>query len=166
MKTVARGFLLLILVVLAGCAPQVAVEEVDIEAARAEVLETDLAFAAAASEGRDAELIASFWYDDAVVYPPDQPMVRGKAQILEFVRASLETPGFSVTWEPAEVQVGPSGLVAYTTGPNQFTMADPDGNLVTMAGRYVTIWQKQADGSWKCVLDIWNYEPADEVGPE
>ena len=164
MNTLKRVCLLIVPLAFAGCAAEVEVAEVDIEAARAELLETDLAFAAAASAGMDAELIASFWGDEAVIIPPDAPEIRGKAAILAFVQESLELPGFSVNWEPTEVQIGPSGVVGYTMGPNRFTLPDEDGNIMTVEGRYVTIWQKQADGSWKCMVDIWNNAPPAEGG--
>jgi len=30
---------------------------------------------------------------------------------------------------------------------------DANGNPVTVMGRYITIWRKQADGQWKVALD-------------
>ena len=164
MKTLMRACLLVAPLALLACATEVEITEVDLEAARAELAETDLAFAAAASAAEDAELIASYWADEAVIIPPDSPEVRGKAAILEFVRESMALPGFSVTWEPVEVQIGPSGLVGFTTGPNRFTVPDADGNIMTVDGTYVTVWQKQADGSWKCVVDIWNHRPPADGG--
>ena len=159
MKTLMRVCLLFAPLAFLACAAEVEVPEVDLEAARAELAQTDLAFAAAAAEAADAELVASFWADEAVIIPPDSPEIRGKAAILEFVRESMALPGFSVYWEPVEVQVGPSGLVGYTIGPNRFTVPDEEGNIMTHDGTYVTVWQKQVDGSWKCVLDIWNHRP-------
>jgi ketosteroid isomerase-like protein len=31
---------------------------------------------------------------------------------------------------------------------------------LSMPGRGYTIWRKEADGNWKCVVDIWNNPPA------
>jgi ketosteroid isomerase-like protein len=36
------------------------------------------------------------------------------------------------------------------------TTPDPAGKPVTDRGKYVTIWKKQADGSWKVIADIFN----------
>ena len=38
-------------------------------------------------------------------------------------------------------------------------MSDAEGNRDVTRGRYVTVWRKQADGSWKVALDLGNTEP-------
>ncbi len=126
---------------------------------KAILLKTDQEWAASASQGIDVERIISFWSDDAKIYPPRSPVVEGKQAIREFVIGSLKMPGFSVMWEPVEVVVAPGGDMGYTTGRNRFTIPDGSGNLLTMRGRYVTVWRRETSGTWKCVIDIWNSEP-------
>ncbi len=36
---------------------------------------------------------------------------------------------------------------------------DENGNRVTLRGKAVTIWRMEND-AWKCVVDIWNDDPA------
>jgi len=127
-----------------------------LDAARTELRQTDEAWAAAASEGKDAEKIVSFWADDAKVYPPGAPVIEGKAAIREFINGALSAPGFSANWDVHEVVVSPDGKMGYTLGVDQFTEADSTGALLTMKGRYVTFWRKESSGNWKCVIDIWN----------
>lgn len=141
----------LALAVMAACAA-----EIDLDAEQAALLQADQEWAAAASAGADIDRIVSYWADDATIYPANAPAVKGKDAIRQFVTESMEIPGFSISWQPTEVVVGPSGELGYTTGENAFTVPDADGNLITTRGRYVTIWRKEADGSWKCVVDIWN----------
>ncbi|HUF23578.1 MAG TPA: DUF4440 domain-containing protein [Vicinamibacterales bacterium] len=130
--------------------------DVDVEAERELLRQTDLEWAATAAAGQDLERIVSYWTDDAKVYPAGMPVVDGKAAILEFVAGTLATPGFVVTWQPQEVVVSPDGRFGYTIGANQFTAPDPSGVAVTTHGRYVTVWRKEPDGAWRCVIDIWN----------
>ncbi len=139
---------------LAACSPPI-----DMDAERASLREADLEWAAVASEGTDVDRIVSYWSDDATVFPPEAPLVNGKAAIREFVSQSLSVPGFAVSWQPAEVVVAPGGDLGYTTGENSFTFPGDDGNLVTVRGRYVAVWRKTADGRWECVIDIWNAGP-------
>ena len=146
---------------LISCQPSV-----DLDAERAALLQADQEWAAAATEGSDVDRIVSFWSDDAKVYPPGAPVVDGKQAIREFVATSMEVPGFSVGWEPVQVVVAPSGDLGYTICRNHFTVPDANGNLVTTHGRGITVWRKAADGTWKCVIDIWNNEPAAEEGAE
>jgi len=148
---------LLLVFALVSCQPAV-----DLESDRAALLETDQQWVATTAEGNDIERIVSFWSDDAKVYPPGSPVVAGKQAIREFVAGSMRIPDFSVGWEPVEVVVAPGGDMGYTTGRNHFTTPDANGNLVTTYGRYVTVWRKLTDGSWKCVIDIWNSEPTAE----
>jgi ketosteroid isomerase-like protein len=35
-------------------------------------------------------------------------------------------------------------------------MNDASGKPVNDRGKYVEVWEKQADGKWKCGADIWN----------
>ena len=36
------------------------------------------------------------------------------------------------------------------------TMKDASGEPTTDNGKYVEVWEKKADGKWKCGTDIWN----------
>ena len=68
----------------------------------------------------------------------------------------LGLPGFSITWEATSVHVSESADLGYTIGTFERMLDDPDGNPVTTVGKYVTVWQKQADGQWKIAVDTFN----------
>lgn len=120
------------------------------------LLKVDRAFAAAASEGRDADRIVSFWSDDATVYPPGGPVASGKAAIRAFVEKCLSTPGFHITWRSDRASVSADGTLAYTMKTNEITVSGADGKLVTIPGRGIAVWKRLPGGEWKCVVDIWN----------
>lgn len=134
------------------------------ESDRSALLRTDQEWAAVALQGKDIDKIVSYWADDASVFPADAPVVKGKAAIRQFVEDSLKIPGFSITWRPVEVFVSPSGDFGYTTGENQITVPSPDGSVLTVRGRGVAVWRKEPDGTWKCVIDIWNSGPKSTTG--
>ena len=121
----------------------------------AALLQRDSAWAATA-KARDVEAILSYWSDDAVVIAPGSPEIRGKTAIREYVQKSLALPRFSISWTPASAAISSDGKLGYTTGQNVVTVAGPDGKLLTIPGRYVTVWRRDADGAWRCVVDIWN----------
>ncbi|MBI4420961.1 MAG: DUF4440 domain-containing protein, partial [Gemmatimonadetes bacterium] len=50
--------------------------------------------------------------------------------------------------------VAASGDLGYTVGLFQSRRLDAAGKPVVGTGKYVTIWRKQADGSWKAMLDL------------
>ena len=140
-----------------GCATKV-----DLEAERAAILRIDKEWSSVTAEGLDLDRIVSFWADDAVVLPPGFPAVVGKEVIRQYVAESFKLPGFSVGWVSTQVTVSPGGDFAYTTGKNHFTVNDSEGKPVTSYGKVVTVWRREVDGSWKCVIDIWNGEPSSE----
>ena len=130
--------------------------------AREALFRTDQAWAAAASAGKDAEYVASFWSEDGVIVPAGAPVVAGKAAIRAFVAESFAIPGFNISWAPRleDVHVSADGTMGYSVSDSSTTFPGPGGELVTVPGRGVSIWRREPDGSWKCVYDIWNNPPA------
>jgi ketosteroid isomerase-like protein len=132
----------------------------DIKAERKRLLARDAEWASLASQGRDIERIVSFWTDDARVYPPGQPVLAGQAAIRSYVKAALDVPEFHITWSSSEATLSPDGNLAFMLSTNTVTVPGPDGKAVTIPGRAVTVWRREADGEWRCAVDIWNDEPA------
>lgn len=102
----------------------------------------------------------SYWANDAIVMSPGQPSLNGKKAIQEMVEGSSKIPGFKISWEPISVSVSKSGDMAYMIEQNQITVNDSLGQPTTEYNKGVTVWRKEADGSWKNVVDIWNADPS------
>lgn len=130
--------------------------KVDLKTGEAALMKADSTWAALAAEGKEVEKIVSYWADDAVVLSPGQPAVKGKEALRKMVEESKNIPGFNISWKSSEAQFSPDGKMAYMYGENLFSMNDSTGNKISIPGRSYTIWRKQTDGSWKCVVDIWN----------
>jgi ketosteroid isomerase-like protein len=128
----------------------------DLEHERRHLLERDAEWARLGSSGGDAERIVSFWSDDALVYPPGLPVVSGKATIRSYVQGALAIPGFHITWTTSEAILSADGRLAYLLSNNTIRQPDAQGDLVTEHGRAVTIWRREIDDDWRCVIDIWN----------
>ena len=107
----------------------------------------------------DLDALMAGWAEDAVMMPPGMPAVEGKSAIRSYVEAAMQLPGFQISWEPLTVHVASSGDMAYMIERNVSTATDSLGNLVTTYGKVVTVWRKDADGSWKNVIDMWNETP-------
>lgn len=135
------------------CAPPVGAQSA--AGPREALLQTDKDWAVAAGSG-DVERIVAYWTDDAVISAPGQAPLAGKAAIRQYVGESLKIPGFAITWTPLVAEVSKSGDLGYTTGTNAVTIPKAEGGTMTVAGRYVTVWRKAADGKWRCVVDTWN----------
>jgi len=151
MSRLAATWVAVMGVALGGCAAGV-----DLAQEKESLLRADREWAALASEGKDYERIASYWGDDAVIIPAGAPIVRGKAQIREFVRSSFAIPGFHIEWRSDDAWLSRDGTLGYATGRSRITFPGPDGKPMTIANRGVSVWQRDAKGDWKCVVDIWN----------
>jgi ketosteroid isomerase-like protein len=57
---------------------------------------------------------------------------------------------FVLTWEPAYEKIAASGDLGYTWG---YYRSKVKATGATGTGTYLTIWQKQPDGSWKFIVD-------------
>jgi ketosteroid isomerase-like protein len=67
--------------------------------------------------------------------------------------------GTSLTWTPVKGDMAASGDLGYTHGNFVFKSKDKDGKIVAHYGKYMSVWKKQKDGSWKVVVDMGNSSP-------
>ena len=62
-------------------------------------------------------------------------------------------PNVSLVWSPLKVDVSDDGTLGYTWGRFEYSSKGKDGKVQSSTGIYLTIWRRQADGSWKFVYD-------------
>ena len=129
----------------------------DLAAVEAAVRKTDADWAAAA---RTASVDAwmAFYAADAVVLLPNDQLASDKELVRHSVSRLLALPQLSVAWSPIKVEVAWSGEQALLIEAYELRFGDPRGARVSERGRRLEIWRKQADGIWKCVVDIWNLD--------
>ena len=132
-----------------GCAPHVdtAAEEAAIRNA-ADVEQLN------AAKARDVEGLLTFHTDNASMLPPDAPIATGKEAIRELWTDIIASP--SVGWQTSAVEVSSAGDLAYSRGTYELAVTDAEGNPATEIGKWVDVWKKQPDGTWKLVVVIWN----------
>ncbi len=138
----------------AGCAPSL-----DVAAESAKLAQRDADWSSASFEGKDIEKIVSYWSDDAHVLQPGLPPIDGKTAIRTFVSASLKIPGFKIHWVSEKPVLSPDGKMAYMLGNVETSAPGANGTLQSTHGRGVTVWRRDADGVWRCVVDITNDAP-------
>jgi len=147
-----------LLVVSAACRAS----DADVATEIQKLLETDRAWAAQASAGKNADSVLAYWTDDATVVMPGQPTLKGKDALRKMVTSDFSAPGFHIAWTPEQAVVAKSGDMGYTTGTNEFTIpgAGPADKTTKLVGRYITVWRKEPDGRWRCVMDYSTPSPA------
>jgi len=126
----------------AGCG------RVDVAQERAALLETDRQWSQAAN---DLDLFMSYYAADATSYPPGTPELTGTDAIRKMFSQVFSAPGFALSWTPSKAEVGARADIGWTAGTYDMVMGG-----VKDSGKYVTLWEKQPEGTWKVTADIFN----------
>ncbi len=142
----------LILILLAFCCAEIQAQPVRITRSAPvsndlqKLVETEQQFAKTAAEKGTRSAFLEFLADDGIIFNPTE--MNGKL----IWKNRPESPAL-LSWNPAWADISSDGKLGYTTGGWEFR---PKGKTdqPTAFGEYMTIWQKQADGTFKAVLDI------------
>lgn len=113
-----------------------------------------------AAAARDVERTIAYYSDDAIVLPPNATSATTKEAIRNAWKDLLASPGLVITWKTTRVELGKSGEMARVSGAYELTMNDSSGKPINDRGKYLEVWEKQPDGKWKCVADMWNSDLA------
>ena len=121
--------------------------------------DSDLAAIREASANYERHAIANDWDawieligDDAVYLPPGEPAVSGRAAVRSWVDTFPHVDQLSLTIADIVGQ----GDLAVVRGSFSMSVTDDAGVSADDEGKYVEVWARQADGSWKMIRDIWN----------
>lgn len=107
---------------------------------------------------RGGAAFADWFAEDGVALNNGQAPLIGLVAIAK--SANWDPKVYQLTWTPTDAQMGPSGDMGYTWGHFEGQSKDAAGNPVTTSGRYITVWRRQANGTWKVALDAGANEPA------
>ena len=147
---------MMLLTLILGCAPQQPAAPPDTRAAdEAAIRKADMDWSNVA-QAKQLDAWVAYYSDDATVLPPNEPIAASKDAIRKTIGDLLSLPGVNLKWQSTKVEVARSGDIGYSFGTYEMSFNDPKGNPTTDHGKYVEIWKKQADGSWKCAVDTFN----------
>jgi ketosteroid isomerase-like protein len=152
------------MLVAAGCSPAPQPAPDTRSSDEAAIREADAGWSKAFG-ARQLDAAVNYNAADATMLAPNIPMAPGKDAIRKVYEQLLAIPGFSISWQPAKVEVARSGDVGYSRGTYELGMNDAKGNLMTDRGKYLTVWKKQADGTWKSVADMFNSDVPAQAPP-
>jgi ketosteroid isomerase-like protein len=116
--------------------------------------DAERAFSRRAAETTPRQAFIEFFADESVNFQPDPGPARERLRKLPPPKPGA--PAFQ--WEPRTGDVAASGDLGYLTGPVRY--AQPDGSI--RHGCYFSVWKKQADGTFKVILDV-GVQPPSEV---
>jgi ketosteroid isomerase-like protein len=101
---------------------------------------------------RDHAAFVQFVSEDALFF--GRRALHGRAEVAAAWKPFFDGPKAPFSWEPDQVEIAPSGLVAHSTGP----VYDPDGKLVS---RFNSVWKLEAPGVWRVIVDKGEALPCD-----
>jgi len=150
MKKTAIVLFVLTAAFAAACAPKVN-DPADVQA----IKDTGPAYDKFANAGDAASLASEFYAPDGIRMDPNQPASVGSAAI----RATLEKAYAQATDNVRDVvdDVRVAGGFAVAKGTFEGTSTPKAGGAAApVKGKFVTLYERQANGSWKAVWDIYN----------
>ena len=111
---------------------------------------------------KDVDKTVSYYADDALVLPPNAPMVTTKQGIRDLWKGFLDSFQ-SISWNTSRVEVAKGGDMAVTTGTYELTMNDGTKDR----GKYCEVWELK-NGAWKVATDMFSSDlplPTGSPGP-
>ena len=115
-----------------------------------ELMKTDRDFSALSVKEGMHRAFLEFIADSGVLMRDKAYPLVGKAALASLFSKGSDT-SFVLTWEPAFEKIAASGELGYTYG---FFTRRVKSTSEEERGTYLTIWQKQHDGSWKFIVDV------------
>ncbi len=144
--------LILLLCVTLSCEQQGV--KVDVETDIAAIKDLVNQYGAAVSAG-DLDLLISLWADNGIQMPPNAPAVIGKEQIRANNESMFTEFILKMVVENKEVKV--DGDLAFARGSYTLSLTPKaEGETIKFDGKYLSIVERQTDGSWKFARDCFN----------
>lgn len=145
MKTVLGSLALLLLL------PALAADT-GLNAAQQEMVDTERAFVRLAAERGFRDAFYAYFADDGIAFNPHPFRVRTALAN----QPSLPGP-MGAVWAPVYGDIAAAGDLGWNTGPLEFEgkNGEPDRH-----GMFFSVWKRQADGTFKVVLDVGGDTPS------
>ncbi len=130
------------------------------EPERLKLLKTDIEFSETSRVRGAAEAFKLYLAEDALQLPHNAEPIFGREKIYEIMSTG---PKATLTWQPELAEVSDSADMGFTWGNYQAKWKNEDGQENISHGKYLNVWKKQVDGTWKVVVDMGNQSPAPET---
>ena len=109
-----------------------------------------------AAQKKDARSFASFCSDSGSAMPFNAPIATGRTSVQELWTQLMAKPGFALSFAPTRIEVAQSKDIAFDVGTFELKLDNEQGVSMSIPGKYVVVWKKQKDGTWKAEADIFN----------
>jgi ketosteroid isomerase-like protein len=107
-----------------------------------------------ALNAKDAVAAANCYTEDAVLLPPNEAPVKGRANIQKYWAGAIAAGAFDA--EVATTATGSDGNLGYELGRLQMKIKMPDGSIVVEHGKYTELLRREPNGKWLSTMGMWN----------
>jgi len=109
----------------------------------------------AAENAGNVEQMLPLFADDMIIMSPNAPAFSGSDRIEAATRAFYDA--FTVQIEYTSEEIAVFGDWGFDRGTERFTMTPKSGGApISVNGKYLWIYRRQSDGSWKQSRVMWN----------
>ncbi len=115
----------------AAGSPTIEADDMDANAKALATLDDEWSKVAAT---KDADRVAEFYAEDAIAYPPNEPVAVGRAAAKKVWASYFVDKTFSISWKITHTEVSKSGELGFTSGTYEDSYTGPDGKLVSEKG--------------------------------
>jgi len=129
--------------------------QLNMDQEKQKLLETDLAFSNRSIEVGNHQAFLEYASPDAVLLRDNSYPVVGKPA-LKKLYSQLSDSTYRLTWKPSFGKVSKSGDLGYTYGIYLLEITEGEQKGEVRQGTYCSIWEKNAKGEWRFVLDTGN----------
>lgn len=105
-----------------------------------------------AANAHDFAKLAKVYTEDAVLLPPNSPVIEGRRAIQAFFAAFPPFEGMRLK----QIECVGRGDLAYARGEYAMKILPPGGEPIDEKGKYLEIWRKGADGGWQLARDMFS----------
>ena len=151
MKLIFGSIIVVFFITLLGCTTP---ETFDATKVRKSIEEACAKYSKAIHEGNLAGVLAEYT-DDATAIPPDGEIIKGKKAIEELYKKFFQIGMKEIVF--TTIEVGGSGDTAYEIGKTKVRIQPEGQAAIQDSTKYLVIWKRQPDDTWKVLVDIWNF---------
>jgi len=108
---------------------------------------------------KDARAAANLYDVNASLLPPNEPIVKGRANIQAYWQGLIDAG--LIDAQVKTIAAGSDGDLGYEIGTFELKIRGEDGRIIVDKGKYTEILQRNAEGKWISLYGMWSAnEPA------
>jgi ketosteroid isomerase-like protein len=109
---------------------------------------------AQAYAAKNLKKAVAFCDEAASMLVPNAPIASGKAAVSKAIADDMASN--DLTWHANKAGIARSQDLGYTTGVYHMKFKDASGRVKVDNGKFLTLWKREADGTWKMLYDMFN----------